>query len=184
MASGTLAARRLDRARPRASEPVEGRVEQRSLGELLTETRILLPGTQVFLGFLTMLPFTDRFEALPATLRTVYVWTFLANLLALACFVAPAAYHRIARPIRDKIRYKVLATRLLIIGLAPFSVCVVLATYLVTSVVMPRFALVAASGVGTVVVMLWWVMPAMRLHRLEPLRDDPRRRKEGSDGEV
>lgn len=140
------------------------REETTSLVELESETRILLPGTQVFLAFLTMLPFTARFESLNESQRLVFITTFFATLIALVCFQAPAAYHRIARPIRHKERFKVFATALIVIGLAPTSVAFVLVTYLVCSMVAPTAAVTAAAVVAGLVSMLWWAVPLLRLH--------------------
>lgn len=135
------------------------------LTELLTETRILLPGTEVFLAFLTTLPFTDRFERLSHVERHVYICTFFATLLAFVCMVAPAAYHRVARPIRDKERFKLFANVLLVAGLVPVSISLVLTTFLVTSMVISdRFALWGAFGMAAVVLGLWWTVPLLRAH--------------------
>lgn len=141
------------------------------LVELLSETRIILPGTEVFLAFLMTLPFTQRFGSLDDQQRLVYLSTFFATLLALACFVAPATYHRIARPIRNKARFKVFATTLLVIGLAPASVAFVLVTYLVSSVVFPGVAVAAASVMAGLIVGLWWAVPLLRVHDRFPERE-------------
>jgi hypothetical protein len=134
------------------------------LSELLNETRILLPGTEIFLAFLMTLPFTERFRSLSDTQGLVYLSTFFSTLAAFACFVAPAAYHRIARPIRDKARFKVFATKLLVIGLAPASISFVLVTYLVSSVVAPRVAVPAAAVIAGLITVLWWAIPLVRIH--------------------
>lgn len=156
-------------------ESVESLKERRNLGELMTETRILLPGTQVFLAFLMTLPFTERFDALTSGQRGVYLCTFFSTLLALACFVVPAAYHRIARPIRHKERFKVFANRFVVAGLAPVSVSLVLVTNLVTSVVGgARFGFVAAAVMTLVVAALWWLLPLARMHDRYPYRERPR----------
>jgi hypothetical protein len=142
---------------PRPENPAD-------LNELLNETRILLPGTEIFLAFLMTLPFTERFSRLGDDQRLVYLATFFATLAAFACFVAPAAYHRIARPIKDKARFKMFATALLVIGLAPASVGMVLVAYLVTSVVAPQVAVVAAAVMAGLVLVLWWGIPLARVH--------------------
>jgi hypothetical protein len=143
------------------------------LVELLSETRIILPGTEVFLAFLMTLPFTMRFGTLDDRQRLVYLATFFATLLALACFVAPAAYHRIARPIRNKERFKVFATTLLVIGLAPASVAFVLVAFLVSSVVFPAAAVPAASVMAGLIVVLWWAFPILRIHDRFAVREKP-----------
>lgn len=150
--------------------------EAANLTELLTETRIILPGTEVFLGFLMTLPFTDRFGALDATQRLVYLSTFFATLFAVACFVAPAAYHRIARPITHKARFKVFANAFIVAGLAFASVSFVLVTFLVTSVVAPQNETIAAAAMAVVILTLWWVVPLIRAHDFlapRPPRDRP-----------
>lgn len=149
-----------------------GTPDHASLGELEQETRILLPGTQVFLGFLVTLPFTQRFDALQDGQRTVYLATFASTLVAMTCFMAPSAYHRIARPIHDKERFKRFANTLLIVGIAPASASFVLVTYLVCSMVRPGVAVPAACVVGFLVVALWWVVPLLRVHdRFSPSKE-------------
>jgi hypothetical protein len=139
--------------------------ETGDLQELLAETRILLPGTEVFLGFLATLPFSNRFAQLGRGEQEVYIATFFATMLAFVCFVTPAAYHRLARPIHHKAAFKRFANTFLVIGLAPVSVSVVLASFLVTSVAIGRaHAYFLAAGIAVVVSMLWWVIPLTRAH--------------------
>lgn len=135
------------------------------LAELLEETRILLPGSEVLVAFLISLPFTSRFDALTDAQRVVYLATFLSAIVALICFVMPAAYHRLARPIRRRGAFKVLATRFLILGLVPLSMALVLASYLVTSLAYSSLvATIVASAVGALIASLWWLMPLLRVH--------------------
>jgi len=143
---------------------VEIRDDPNSLAELENETRILLPGMQIFAAFLMTLPFTARFEALNDAQRLIYMATFFATFTAVACFMSPAAYHRIARPIRQKERFKVFATTMIVIGLAPASVAFVLVTYLVCSVVAPNAAVAGAAVMAVLVSTLWWAVPLLRLH--------------------
>jgi hypothetical protein len=135
-----------------------------SLSELLTETRILLPGTQVFLSILMTLPFTQRFERLTHFERGVYLCTVFAIMLALACFVMPAAYHRIAYPVHNRVSFKLFANWFLIAGLVPFSVAIVTTTYLVTCVVATWLAPFATGGMAVVIIALWWAVPMLRTH--------------------
>lgn len=135
-----------------------------SMSELLNEIRILLPGTQLFLSLLLILPFQARFDKLGSTQLHVYAATVLTTILALAFFVAPAAYHRIAWPVHHRDSFKAFANWFLIAGLVPFSLGVVLTTYLVTSVVYPSLALATTIGVAAILAVLWWVIPLARAH--------------------
>lgn len=151
----------------------ESAKEKSRLDELLHETRILLPGTEIFLSLLLTIPFTQRFDQLSRTDRTVYLCTFFSTLVAFVCFVVPAAYHRIARPLRHKARFKVFANVFLVIGLVPMSLALVLVAYLVGSVAGgSSIAFPAAAVVGVLVGSLWWLMPILRLHDRYPA-DDP-----------
>lgn len=135
------------------------------LAELLEETRILLPGSEVLVAFLISLPFTERFDLLTGLQRWVYLATFFTSLAALICFVMPAAYHRLARPIENRASFKALANRMLVAGLIPLSASLPLATYLVTSLASTNtVALGVSVGVSVLIAALWWVMPIVRAH--------------------
>lgn len=152
--------------------------EKGNLDELLHETRILLPGTEIFLSLLLTIPFTQRFDHLSQTDRTVYLCTFFSTLVAFVCFVVPAAYHRVARPLHHKARFKAFANVFLVIGLVPMSIALVLVAYLVGSVAGgATFAVSAAVVIGTLVGGLWWLLPIFRLHDRYPddRTHDPRR---------
>jgi hypothetical protein len=135
-----------------------------NIGELLEETRILLPGTQVFLSILLTLPFTQRFDKLDRAQTIVFLATVLTTLLALACFVMPAAYHRVAWPVHHRDSFKAFANLFLVAGLVPFSLSLVLTTYLVTSVVLRDVAVAGTVVVSVVVALVWWIVPLARAH--------------------
>lgn len=145
--------------------PKDGKNPPDDLSDMLEETRILLPGTQIFAGFLITLPFQSHFQQLTAAQRDLYLVVFIAIILALICFIMPAAYHRVARPVHNKQGFKVLATRVVIVGLVPFSIGTVLSTYFILDVVAgSRFGAVVASLVTAPLVLLWWVLPIVRAH--------------------
>lgn len=142
--------------------------DDEALDDLLSEIRILLPGAELLAAFLIPLPFTERFERLTFIERYVYLSTFVGTILALACFVTPAVYHRLARPIHDKRAFKDFANRFVVAGLAIFTVCLASCTYLVTAVVLNTLAAIGvAAGVSVVLLVLWWVIPRARLHDQE-----------------
>ncbi|MGI8857499.1 MAG: DUF6328 family protein [Thermomicrobiales bacterium] len=145
--------------------PENGKNAPDDLSDMLEETRILLPGTQIFAGFLITLPFQSRFEKLTTTQRNLYLVIFVAVLLSLVCFIMPAAYHRVARPVHRKQGFKVLATRVVIVGLVPFSISTLLSTYLIMDVVVgPRVGVIAACIIGVPLILLWWLFPLFRVH--------------------
>ena len=60
--------------------PKNGKNAPDDLSDMLEETRILLPGTQVFAGFLITLPFQSRFEInLTTAQRNLVSWSSLSR---------------------------------------------------------------------------------------------------------
>lgn len=137
------------------------RIGDEDLSDLLSELRVLLPGAQTLTAFLIILPFNSGFEQISHQERYVYVATFLCALTSLILFAAPAAWHRLLRPLRDREGFKTRATRSVIAGLATLSIALSLATQLVLDAVLQRpwlswsGALVVAALIGAI----WWLAP-------------------------
>lgn len=135
--------------------------EDGDLSDLLEELRVLLPGTQTLTAFLIILPFNGGFSEIRNEEKVVYVVTFLCSLIAMIFFTAPAAHHRLQRPLQDREGFKNRATRLIIIGLVPLSIALVLAAQLVLSeVVQERWVSWSVAGaLAVLILVLWWVIP-------------------------
>lgn len=131
------------------------------LSDLLQELRVLLPGTQTLTAFLVILPFNQGFSQIQQGEKYVYLATFLCSICSLVLFAAPAAQHRLQRPLRDRERFKTMASRLMVAGLVPLSFALVLATQLVIAQVLQAawFAWLAASAVALLVGVVWWLVP-------------------------
>ena len=144
----------------------EGSHRDEDLSDLLQELRVLLPGVQVLTAFLIILPFSGGFAKIQRAEQWVYVATFACSIVSLVLFTAPAAQHRLERPLRNRTRFKTDATRLMVLGLAPLSVALTLATHLVVSAVVGgRVANILAATVAGVVLLTWWLIPLA--HRRE-----------------
>ncbi len=139
----------------------EGTPQDTDLSDLLEELRVLLPGTTTLTAFLIILPFNSGFSEIRNDEKAVYVITFLCSLVALIFFTAPAAHHRLQRPLRDRTAFKNLATRLMIAGLIPLSVALVLVAQLVLSTVIgDRMLTWSVTGTLALLVLgLWWIFP-------------------------
>ncbi len=138
------------------------------LSDMLQELRVLLPGAQTFTAFLIVLPFSGSFGQLGDEEKVVYLITFLCSVLSLVFFTAPAAHHRLQRPLRDREAFKTLATRLIIAGLVPLSIAITLATQLVVSEVVPVgwVSWAVAGALAVFILSLWWIAPKRRQERL------------------
>ena len=130
------------------------------LNDLLQENRILLQGAQVLTAFLTILPFSQGFEKVNDTEKWLYLATFMFSLTSLVFFTAPAAMHRLARPLQDRERFKNIATRLIVVGLVPASLALAFSSQIVTSAVVGEpVSWIVAGVVAVIIGVLWWVIP-------------------------
>lgn len=142
-------------------------IEDGDLSDLLEELRILLPGTQTLTAFLIILPFNNRFSEIRDAEKGVYIVTFLCSLVSLILFIAPAAHHRLQRPLQDRVAFKNRATKLMIAGLVPLSIALVLASQLVLSTVVDdrrvSWSICGALAIG--LLLLWWIIPMRQRDR-------------------
>jgi hypothetical protein len=136
------------------------------LGDMLQELRILLNGVQVLTAFLVVLPFSEGFSKLNEVERYVYLMTFVCSVIALVLFAAPAAQHRLMRPLPDRVAFKHFSTNMAIIGLVPFSLCLILSAYLVaTTILGTPYSLVVPLVVAIVIGIIWWAIPLSHRRR-------------------
>jgi Family of unknown function (DUF6328) len=136
------------------------------LTDLLSEIRLLLPGTLLLVAFLIALPFNSGYTRISQFDNAVYVAMFLCAILSLLLFAAPAAQHRLMSPLRDRAAFKRLVNRQVIIGLVPLSAALTLAAYLVISDVISALAAAIVAGVvGLAIALLWWVIPLNKRRR-------------------
>ena len=86
-------------ARRHGGQRPEGRIKA-SLNDrialLLTESRVILPGCQALLGIQFVAVFSDGFEQLPPSSRTIHLLCLALLALTMVMLLAPAAYHRLA----------------------------------------------------------------------------------------
>ncbi len=137
------------------------RIGDGDLSDLLSELRILLPGAQMLTAFLVILPFNGGFDQIRQEERYVYLATFLCALVSLVFFAAPAAQHRLQRPLIDREGFKRRANRLVVAGPAFLSIALCLATQLVLDEVLHLAWLswAVAIAVAILISIIWWLIP-------------------------
>lgn len=134
--------------------------ERGSLNDMLQELRILLQGAQVLTAFLIVLPFNQSFDSIHAFEKWVYTATFLCSITSLVFFSAPAAHHRLARPLVDRVLFKTFATRMIVVGLVLLSFALILATQLVVSQVIGAIVSIFVTAfVSLLILIIWWLFP-------------------------
>jgi hypothetical protein len=63
---------------------------------VLTETRVVLPGSQALLGFQFATMFTEAFDKLPSSMKYLHLASLCAIAVSIMMLIAPAAFHRLA----------------------------------------------------------------------------------------
>lgn len=90
----------LRRRRAAANPPPEDAMEKTELNDkirhVLTEARVVLPGTQALLGFQFAGVLQSGFDSLPASSKLVHLVALVALGASVIFLMLPAAYHRIA----------------------------------------------------------------------------------------
>ena len=123
----------------------------------LNETRMLILGTQILLGFQLNAVFQPRFEQLADYAR----WLDLAGLalmsVAGACLIAPAPFHRLTEGGRDTARLHDFATRMAEWALVPFGLCIGVDVFIVTDLMLGLWpGIVAGTAFTAMAALLWY----------------------------
>lgn len=135
--------------------------------DMLSEMRILLPGAQMLSAFLIILPFNQGFAKIVHMEKLLFLATFFFALTSLVLLSAPAIQHRMMRPLKDRVRFKRIATRQIVAGALALAIALVLGTDLVISEVFgASVGLLVASVMALLIVIVWWLMPLYLKRRL------------------
>jgi hypothetical protein len=133
----------------------------RNYNELLQELRVAQTGIQILFAFLLTIPFQQRFgEMVDAGLRKEYLATLLVTAAATALLIAPVTMHRILFRQGLKPQLVTVADWLAKAGLACLACAVLLAVFLIVSVVSASdTAYWFVGGLGLLFVVTWVVIP-------------------------
>ncbi|WP_432380518.1 DUF6328 family protein [Duganella sp. P38] len=135
--------------------------------DMLSEMRILLPGAQMLSAFLVILPFNSGFAQIVHMEKLLFLATFFFALTSLVLLSAPAIQHRVMRPLKDRVRFKRIATRQIVAGAFALAIALVLGTDLVISEVFgATVGVIAAALMATLILIVWWLMPVYLKRRL------------------
>ena len=160
-ARSQAAAATQDTVGPQPGESPKQRAD-RELAELLEEVRVALPGLELLLGFLLILPFNATFAEVSGVERAVYVACFVVTAVAAALLMGPTANHRLNFRRVDKELLVKVSNRQVIAGLVMMAVSIALAMYLVGSVVLGTpWAGILAGGIAGWYALWWFALPLL-----------------------
>jgi hypothetical protein len=97
----------------------------------LNETRTLILGAQILLGFQLTAAFQPAFDRLPAHSRWLDLGGFALMSLDVGLLIAPAPYHRLAEGGRDSVAVHAFTTHMAEWALLPLGLCIGLDVFIV-----------------------------------------------------
>jgi hypothetical protein len=92
------------------------------LQQVMTESRMIVPGAQALLGFQFTTVFTAAFDRLPHAAKLLHIFGMTAIAFAAILLIAPASFHRIAEHGEDSERVVRIGSRFVILALVPLSI--------------------------------------------------------------
>ena len=151
--------------RPENTAAPEDALDDGDFSDMLSELRVLLPGTQMLTAFLIILPFSGGARQTILAERMVFLATFFFSLISLVLLSAPAIQHRLMRPLITRERFKRVATRHIVAGAACLAFAFTLGTNLVISSVFGKLTgNLASMTMAALIIGLWYLLP-MHLKR-------------------
>ena len=134
----------------------------RELIELLNELRVALPGAQILFAFLLVVPFSAKFDV-DRIEKAAYVLALLSTLAGTILLISPSAYHRLRWREKNKEQMLRNSNQFAIFGLAAIAFGMTAAIFLVTDVLLPRWAAALLTLVtGVTFAIFWFAFPLSR----------------------
>jgi hypothetical protein len=126
----------------------------------LDETRMLILGAQILLGFELRAAFSEGFDKLPGHAKHIEALALILMTISVALLIAPGLYHRIVEGGRDSGPFYRVATTISDAALLPFGLALGLDIFVSIEHVFGTGAGIA-SGIGASIVALamWYGMP-------------------------
>ncbi|SRR5581483_4087516 len=144
---------------PHESTPLKNKIEQ-----VLTEGRVVLPGTQALLGFQLITFLTDSFEKLPRSSQLLHLASLLLIAFSAILLMTPPAYHRLVEQGEDTPHFHRLASRFVVSAMIPLALGIATEFYIVAMKITESTAF--SVGFSIVVVAMffgfWFAFPLMR----------------------
>lgn len=136
--------------------PLKDKIKQ-----LLTECRIVLPGTQAFLGFQLSAFLTDAFTKLPRPNQLLHLGALGLVALSGILLMTPPAYHRIGEQGAMTERFLRLASNFLLAAMLPLALGISIDFYVVLTKVTqaPGVAVALAALAFLIFVGFWLAFP-------------------------
>ncbi|MFZ2029657.1 MAG: DUF6328 family protein [Vitreimonas sp.] len=153
----------------RRHEPQPERADQRlsikeTLSELMSESRIVLPGVQALLGFQLAAYLSDGFHHLPQAAQSVHHAALGFLLASMILLMAPAPFHRIAEHGRATRRAETVGVWMVMLGLSLLALALSCDLYVAIDAATQdgQAAGLGAAGALLAALAIWFVYPLLK----------------------
>jgi hypothetical protein len=164
---------RRERADEIAAE--KGRDEEGGMGEektkltdkikhVLTECRVVLPGSQALLGFQFICVLTESFDKLPPLSKYIHLAALGLNALTIVLLMTPAAYHRLVEQGEETEHFHRFASKMLVAALVPLALGLAGDVYVVVQKVTDS-QLVSVVSALVILAIFWELWFGLTLYR-------------------
>lgn len=131
---------------------------------VLTECRVVLPGSQALLGFQFICVLTESFDRLPPLSKYIHLASLGLNALAIVLLITPAAYHRLVEEGEETEHFHRFASKMLIAALVPLALALAGDVYVVVQKVSDSQLLSVVSAL-VVLAVFWELWFGLTLYR-------------------
>jgi Family of unknown function (DUF6328) len=145
----------------------------------LNETRTLILGAQILLGFQLNAVFQPAFGRLHHYSRWLDLAALALMSLTVALLIAPAPFHRLTEGGRDTPRVHRFTNRMAEAALFPFGLCIGIDVFIVAELLFgTAWSIVAGAAVSAVAALFWYGLELPRRQRTGGTGMDERRQEE------
>jgi hypothetical protein len=160
--------REMEEERDAEGEGQKEREAKKKLGDkikhVLTECRVVLPGSQALLGFQFIVILTESFDKLPAAAKYVHLASLGLNALTIVLLMTPAAYHRIVEQGEETEHFHRFASKILVASLVPLALALSGDVYVVVEKVTDS-QLVSVVSALVILALFWELWFGLTLYR-------------------
>jgi Family of unknown function (DUF6328) len=151
----------------RQKDAVERTGLHEKIDQMLTEARVILPGSQALLGFQLAIVLTQAFEKLPPALKMVHGAALLFISLSIVLLMAPAAYHRIVYKGEDSEEFHRVGSWFVTYSTIPLALGLGADVFVVGTKIVASEVAAAVAGVAVLALLIaiWHVLPLLRRWR-------------------
>jgi hypothetical protein len=137
----------------------------------LDETRILILGAQILLGFQFRAVFSDGYEELPVPLRSLDGLALLPMICVVALLIMPGPYHRIVEDGEDSRSFHSLVTVIANMAVVPFAIALGLDLVVTFGRLFGEVSgVVTGMAAAAVAIGFWYGFPLCKRHNCDQER--------------